>query len=38
MDVQRARETRALLNQGAMQGLSIGYKTSRRPTKAAPAS
>jgi HK97 family phage prohead protease len=30
MDVQRARETRALLNQGAMQGLSIGYKTIKK--------
>jgi uncharacterized protein len=27
MDVQRARETRSLLNQKAMKGLSIGYKT-----------
>jgi uncharacterized protein len=25
MDVQRARETRSLMNQGAMKGLSIGY-------------
>jgi uncharacterized protein len=27
MDVQRAREARALLNQGALQGLSVGYKS-----------
>jgi uncharacterized protein len=33
MDVQRARETRALLNQGAMQGLSIGYKTVKKVFK-----
>jgi HK97 family phage prohead protease len=30
MEVQRARETRALLNQGAMGGLSIGYKTIKK--------
>lgn len=30
MDVQRARETRSLLNQGAMQGLSVGYKTVKK--------
>lgn len=30
MDVQRARETRSLLNQGAMKGLSIGYKTVKQ--------
>jgi len=30
MEVQRARETRALLNQGAMQGLSIGYRTVKK--------
>lgn len=30
MDVQRGRETRSLLNQGAMQGLSIGYRTVKK--------
>lgn len=30
MDVQRARETRSLLNQGAMQGLSIGYRVVKK--------
>lgn len=27
MDVQRAREARSLLNQGALQGLSVGYRS-----------
>jgi hypothetical protein len=30
MDVQRARETRSLLNQGAMKGLSIGYNAVKQ--------
>jgi uncharacterized protein len=32
MDVQRAREARSLLQQGALQGLSVGYKAVKKST------